>query len=171
MLIHAYDLGTTFGFAQIEDGDVKIVESRTLGGPARAHKMMAWCACLPVRMSRMPDIVAYESVNRHAGTMAAHFYGGLLCILEYICLSRGVPCVGVPVGVIKKFATGKGNATKEEMIEAALADGARDIEDDNAADAYWLAKYAEVHAEELLNPKQKKKKARKKAAQKGKRDA
>lgn len=53
---------------------------------------------------------------------------------------RGVP-EGIPVGTIKKHATGKGNASKDEMIEAMKARG-HSPADDNEADALALLHYA-----------------------------
>jgi Holliday junction resolvasome RuvABC endonuclease subunit len=51
--------------------------------------------------------------------------------------NRKIPYSGVPVGTIKKHATGKGNANKEAMIAAAVAMGYRPA-DDNEADALAL---------------------------------
>ncbi len=86
--------------------------------------------------------VYYESVNRHLGTKAAHVYGGCLALLEYECCVRNIECVGVPVTVIKKFATGKGNADKQAMIAAAQSRWPGiPIIDDNHADALWIALY------------------------------
>ena len=55
--------------------------------------------------------------------------------------TRGVPYQGVPVGTIKKHATGKGNASKAMMIEAAQARGYRPV-DDNEADAIAILHWA-----------------------------
>jgi hypothetical protein len=53
---------------------------------------------------------------------------------------RGVPYQGVPVGTMKRHATGKGAAGKHEVIAAVRARGFRPS-DDNEADAlailYW----------------------------------
>ena len=51
------------------------------------------------------------------------------------------PYQGVPVGTIKLFATGKGNANKEMMIDSAQKCG-YDVVDDNQADAIHLLRYA-----------------------------
>ena len=51
----------------------------------------------------------FEHVRRHAGTDAAHVYGGLLATLTSWCELRGIPYAAIPVGTIKKHATGKGN--------------------------------------------------------------
>lgn len=88
------------------------------------------------------DRVAVEEVRRHAGTDAAHAYGGALAVVTAWCEERKVPYEAVPVGNIKKAATGKGNAKKDAMIEAARAQWpAIALEDDNHADALWLGAF------------------------------
>ena len=54
---------------------------------------------------------------------------------------RGIPYEGVPVGTIKRHATGKGNAPKQAMIDAARAKGFSP-EDDNEADAIAILLWA-----------------------------
>ena len=54
---------------------------------------------------------------------------------------RGIPYQGVPVGTIKKHATGKGNADKQAMIAAARARGFSPA-DDNEADAIAILFWA-----------------------------
>jgi hypothetical protein len=83
------------------------------------------------------DEVVFEAVQRHAGTAAAHCYGGLLATLTTWCEDNAIPYDGRSVQAIKKHATGKGNAKKDEMIAAAKALG-YDVKDDNAADAVLL---------------------------------
>ncbi|MBM3273404.1 hypothetical protein FJY94_09270, partial [Candidatus Kaiserbacteria bacterium] len=57
------------------------------------------------------------------------------------CEHHQIPYQGVPVGTIKKHATGKGNAGKAEMIAAAKALGFAPV-DDNHADALALLDWA-----------------------------
>jgi len=78
--------------------------------------------------------VAFEEVRRHAAVDAAHAYGGFLATLTAWCEGRNVPYRGVPVGVIKRHWTGKGNAPKAAMMEVAVAKGFSPV-DDNEADA------------------------------------
>jgi Holliday junction resolvasome RuvABC endonuclease subunit len=54
---------------------------------------------------------------------------------------RGIPYEGVPVGTIKRHATGKGNADKEAMIAAARERGFSPA-DDNEADAIAILHWA-----------------------------
>jgi Holliday junction resolvasome RuvABC endonuclease subunit len=77
-------------------------------------------------------MIAYELVRRHAGTQAAHAYGAYEGILHMASCGRTL--VPYPVGTIKRHATGVGNASKSDMINAALMRGHTPC-DDNEADA------------------------------------
>ena len=77
------------------------------------------------------------AVRRHLGVDAAHAYGGFMAHLTAWCEQHGVPYAGVPVGTIKRFVTGKGNADKAAVIAAVRALGYFPV-DDNEADALAL---------------------------------
>ena len=68
-------------------------------------------------------------------------FGGLLATLTAWAETAGVPYQGVPVGTIKRFATGKGNAGKE-AVEAAMRERGYRPADDNEADAIALLLWA-----------------------------
>lgn len=87
------------------------------------------------------DAVYFEEVRRHVGVDAAHAYGGFMAHLTAWCEHHQIPYQGVPVGTIKKHATGKGNASKDAMIAAARERGL-DPQDDNEADALALLDFA-----------------------------
>jgi len=95
------------------------------------------------------DAVYFEEVRRHAGVDAAHAYGGFMAHLTAWCEHHGIPYQGVPVGTIKKHATGKGNVSKELMIQAVQNRGHQPV-DDNEADAiallYWALDTQRVSA-------------------------
>ena len=86
-------------------------------------------------------VVVFEEVRRHLGTDAAHMYGGLLATATAWCERQEppVPYTSAGVGVIKKLATGKGNASKAEMIAAAEARWGIQWENDDEADGLWAA--------------------------------
>lgn len=90
------------------------------------------------------DCLHFEEVRRHVSTDAAHAYGGFLATLTAWCEHHQIPYQGVPVGTIKKHATGKGNASKEEMVASAQARGHAPT-DDNEADALALLHWAIAH--------------------------
>jgi Holliday junction resolvasome RuvABC endonuclease subunit len=85
--------------------------------------------------------LVFEEVRAHAGTDAAHLYGGWLAHLAAWCEEACIPYQGVPVGTIKRYATGKGNADKAKMIAAIEARGFCPA-DDNEADAIALLLWA-----------------------------
>ena len=126
--ILALDLGTTTGWALraldglITSGTVSFRPSRYDGGGMRYLRFTNWLTELD-QLSGPIAAIWYEEVRRHVGTDAAHVYGGLMATLTAWAELRGVPYQGVPVGTVKRHATGKGNAGKEAMIAAARARG------------------------------------------------
>jgi len=90
---------------------------------------------------RQDGRVVGEHRRAFAGTDAAHIYGGFLGMLTAWSEEHDVPYEGVPVGTIKRYATGKGNANKAAMIAAIQARGFRPA-DDNEADAIALLLWA-----------------------------
>lgn len=147
--ILALDLGTKLGWALrnengIVGGTVKFVPGRYEGGGMRYLRFQRWLA--DVARDGLQEIV-FEEVRRHAATDAAHVYGGLLGVLTAWCESRNIPYRGIPVGTIKKFWAGKGNASKEEMCWEAVHRGFPP-EDDNHADALALLHFAMKDADQ-----------------------
>lgn len=135
----ALDLGTTTGWAmqlagsRIESGTVSFRPSRYDGGGMRYLRFRGWLDCMAADATGLAAIY-FEEVRRHLGTDAAHIYGGLLATLTSWCELQGIAYQGVPVGTIKRFITGKGNADKPAVIAAVRARGFQPA-DDNEADA------------------------------------
>jgi Holliday junction resolvasome RuvABC endonuclease subunit len=92
-------------------------------------------------------VLGYELVARHNGTAAAHVYGGLVAAIQAWCEIVGIEYTAIPVGQIKRTATGKGNANKQMMIDAAEANWSLDGIDDNEADALWIAEHVRQELE------------------------
>ncbi|MDO3530828.1 hypothetical protein Q3O93_02720 [Ralstonia pseudosolanacearum] len=148
----ALDLGTTTGWAlrprdgQIAHGFVSFRPQRFEGGGMRYLRFKRWLTELKATAIDI-DAVYFEEVRRHAGVDAAHVYGGLMATLTAWCEYHDIPYQGVPVGTIKKHATGKGNAGKDEMVAAMRTHG-HPVSDDNEADAlallYWAIETQEA---------------------------
>lgn len=86
-------------------------------------------------------IVAEDvSVNNHFFDMRklAEFRGILLCVCDELNLPEPE---FINPKVLKKFATGNGNAGKAEMMQAYTSRFNRSPVDDNEADAFWLFQY------------------------------
>jgi Holliday junction resolvasome RuvABC endonuclease subunit len=144
--ILALDLGTTTGWAlmtrdgSITSGTESFKPHRFEGGGMRFLRFKRWLTEIK-QTSDSIDAVYFEEVRRHLGVDAAHAYGGFMAHLTAWCEHHQIPYQGVPVGTIKKHATGKGNASKDEMIAAAKVRG-HSPTDDNEADALALLHYA-----------------------------
>lgn len=139
----ALDLGTTSGFAvgapetTIISGTWSLKPGRFDGGGMRFVRFRKHLDEIHATMKL--TYVCFEEVRAHKGVDAAHVYGGLMAHLTEWCESQDpkIPYEGVPVGAIKKFATGKGNANKDAMI-AAVESWGYEPKDDNEADAIAL---------------------------------
>jgi hypothetical protein len=142
----ALDLGTSTGWAiclpdgHIVSGTVSFKPGRYDGGGMRYLRFRAWLDGLA---DDKPEIGAihFEEVRRHVSTDSSHIYGGLLATLTAWCEQRSIAYQGVPVGTIKRFITGRGNADKEAVIDAIRARG-YSPSDDNEADAIAILLWA-----------------------------
>jgi hypothetical protein len=105
----ALDLGTSTGWALqtgddfISSGTVSLKHTRFDGGGMRFLRFRRWLEQLDLDAGPIAA-VHFEEVRRHVGTDAAH-----------------VAYQGVPVGTIKQFIAGKGNADKAAVIAAVQA--------------------------------------------------
>ena len=136
MKLLALDLGTNIGFAIFKDGKF-ISGTKKLGTykekfGARFHEFRTWL--LNIIAKHNIEAVYFERVFGHKGVEAAHCYGGFLYMLASVCFQQKIPCISFSVQAIKRFMTGKGNATKDEMIAAARQKGFN-AETDDEADA------------------------------------
>ena len=147
--ILSLDLGTTTGWAlrsrdgSIVSGSQSFKPQRFEGGGMRNLRFNRWLSEVisPGRSANLVDIIVFEEVRSHAGTDAAQIYGGLMGQVEVLGETKKIPYEGIPVGTIKKHATGKGNANKLMMITAMQALGHNPV-DDNEADALALLRWA-----------------------------
>jgi len=145
MRILAIDLGTQTGWAVsnnglITSGSESFKQGRFEGGGMRFLKFKRWLSDIK-RCTDGFDLVVFEEVRRHLGVDAAHAYGGYMAHLTAWCEHHEIPYTGIPVGTIKLAATGRGNADKQAMIDAAKALGHRP-KDDNEADAIHMLRIA-----------------------------
>mgnify|MGYP002129749897 CR=1 FL=1 len=146
MTILALDLGTQTGWAltsrdgSITSGSQAFKPQRFEGGGMRFLRFKRWLTEIKQSCDGI-DCLHFEEVRRHVSTDAAHAYGGFLATLTAWCEHHQIPYQGVPVGTIKKHATGKGNADKAAMVAAVRARGFSPA-DDNEADAIAILLWA-----------------------------
>jgi Holliday junction resolvasome RuvABC endonuclease subunit len=125
-MILAIDPGTSCGWAIQSTtnqpdmaGTWDLKPKRHEGGGMRYLRLRGYL--LEIQQSQPVTMVVYEEVRRHAGTSAAHVYGGIVSTLTMCFEESGIPYVAVPVGTWKKGTVGKGNANKDLILDYANA--------------------------------------------------
>lgn len=108
-------------------------------------------AALHVVHEAYPDIrlAVYEQAH-HRGGAATEYAGGYVATIQAWCAEHKIEHAAVHSATLKRFATGKGNATKTGMIIAAqllLTDAGFSVHDigrltSDEADALHLLQYA-----------------------------
>lgn len=89
------------------------------------------------------DIAIIEDIYE-GGTSAARL-GMLHGVIRVFLHWLDIPTVLVAPATLKKYATGKGNATKPDMRMALYKRAGLDLNDDNQVDASWLYSMAMDH--------------------------
>jgi hypothetical protein len=134
MRILAIDLGTKTGWALFDNGvttsgtwvlakpsEVTELRSKDLDRccdfrPSRLREHLTTVTCLSPL-----DLIIFEDVQFATSLLQVQLWSSLRSVLWMA--SDTCKVKAVDVGTLKKFATGKGNADKEHMLEAALAKG------------------------------------------------
>lgn len=81
-------------------------------------------------------LAVIEDLPSHA--KSAGLTGMAQGVIRLAAINCGVPYLTVPAASLKKYATGKGNATKADMRMAWYQRAGEDVRDDNQVDALWL---------------------------------
>jgi len=144
MNILALDLATKTGWALETDenrgsGVQEFILKRGESPGMRFLRFRAWLAEIKKNAGKI-DLVVFEQAH-HRGGAATQLCVGLCTDALAFAAEIGAETMPVHSGTLKKWATGKGNAGKKAMIEAAKGLGYHPI-DDNHADAALLLEYA-----------------------------
>ena len=84
------------------------------------------------------NVVAIEGYSFASHAAHAHELGALGGLLRVALWEADVPYAEVPPATLKKYATGKGNASKEEVLGAAIRRLGYTGDHTDEADALWL---------------------------------
>lgn len=160
MKILALDLGTKTGVAVNWPTSGLRVTATTIR-LARGGEISIWAdlrkdrRCDPrvirlesfLRALETPDLVVFEDVQFASYTKQAHLWASFRTVVWLVFAGRSIiECV--PVTTLKRFATGTGEATKEQMVSALFKQCPRFRGlkiDDNAVDALWILRWAEQY--------------------------
>jgi len=108
--------------------------AKSLSGAARLDMIERLVMTL---MEPAPDLVVIEGYAYGRPNQAAHI-GELGGVIRLALHRAGHVFVDVPPANLKKYATGKGNASKPDVRVGVLQRFGHDIADDNSCDAFVL---------------------------------
>ena len=140
MKILALDFATQTGWASSKASGTNRFDTKRGESPGmRFLRFRAWLEEMCEKLVR-PEVIAYEQPH-HRGGPATEVAYGFLTVVKEIAAEKSIELMPVHSSTLKKWATGKGNAGKPEMIAEAKRRGFDPL-DDNEADACLLYEYA-----------------------------
>ena len=139
------------GLCRIVDG--KVVQLETLKSKLTGHDRLAWILAevysAAIGLRNRADLVVIEgpSYGSQGGQSGHHERAGLWWLITHKLWGADVPYAVVSPSTLKKYATGKGNASKDDMLIAAIKrwGDVADVRDNNQADALALGAAASDH--------------------------
>jgi crossover junction endodeoxyribonuclease RuvC len=111
----------------------------------RGLPRVAWLRDSVLGLAGGAEVVAIEGLAFGARGRAMLDLAGLGCVVRLALAEVAVPFADIPPSVLKKFATGHGNAPKPAMLAAAIRRLGYEGHDGNEADALWLLQAALTH--------------------------
>ena len=111
----------------------------TVGGKAAAgdHRIVTIADAVWNEVEYGTDLVVIEDLVSHGpggGMAAAQVMGAIKCLLA----GKGIPYALCPPATLKKYATGKGTASKPDMAVNLYKRTGLELGSDDEVDAYWL---------------------------------
>lgn len=119
----------------VQDFTLKRGESKGM----RFFNFRTWLARM---LKRIPKLIVIYEQSHHRGGPATDVGVGMTTRIQEECELFDVEYTPIHSAMLKKFATGKGNAPKERMLQLAREKWGDLIEDDNEADARWMLEWA-----------------------------
>ena len=144
MKILALDFSTNTGYA-ISPGQVsgvKNLKPKSAQRPGgRYQKLRALLKLLHAEHVIEMVVIEQALPGNQRSFISSEYAHGYTAVAQLWCADNNIPLRMAHSGTIKKFITGKGNATKDTVMDVIRARGFRPI-DDNEADALALMLWA-----------------------------
>lgn len=113
----------------------------------RGMRRVQWVLNAVVELLAGVDVVAIEGYAFGAKGRAVFDIAELGGVIRFTIFEAPYPVVEIPPSNLKMFATGSGNAAKNEVFAAAIRKLSYAGNDHNEADALWLLDMATAHYE------------------------
>lgn len=148
------DLSSKMGVVILDD-DGKVVldeevEFKDTPDPERMYKLWQYIEGV---LNTETDSIIIEGFSFGSKGQGSDFQYGIGWLVRTMLFTKGVSYLDVAPTQVKKFATGKGNSAKPQMILPIYKKWGYENTSDNVIDAYILARigYSIDHQEELKN--------------------
>lgn len=136
------DPSTKTGFVALDENG-KLLRAKELTGIGKEDpKRMVTLIDEIMTHLKPGDVVCIESPAMHAQGKAVGFMWGLAYGVRTAMFRRGWEYIDVTPSQVKKFATGKGNVKKDEMVLPIFKRWGFEHSSDNVRDAFVLAQIA-----------------------------
>lgn len=143
MRVLAFDLGSSMAAVWGDNQIAREVKYRAFEGQ-RSQKLKDIRTWLYGRFCEADDngvdAVIFERPFCR-GLAATRLLWGIAALIEELSEQFGIACVDIGPSAIKKWATGNGKATKEDMITEAIRRSGSGSFNEHEADAYLLCHY------------------------------
>lgn len=115
------------------DGTTHVLKLHASNGDQRLSIILD---AITDQLNQGVDLAVIEDLPTHA--QGAGITGMVHGVARWALIDTGTPYALVPPASLKKYATGRGNATKPDMRMALFQRAGIDLRDDNECDAWWL---------------------------------
>jgi crossover junction endodeoxyribonuclease RuvC len=121
-------------------------------GGFRGHLRLSWLADKIAGIARGIPLVVVEGPAFGAKGDAYHQLAGLWWVITLRLWDDGIPTAVVPPAALKRYATGKGNAGKDDVLRETCRRFPTFGGGNDEADALWLAAMGADHLGHPLTP-------------------
>lgn len=118
---------------------------RTIKTKVRGPEMLDWMQTEILSITESVDLVAMEGYSFGSKGRSVFNIGELGGVIRLGFYRAGMPYVEIPPTNLKKYATGKGNSAKDEVLVQSVHRLEILPRDNNQADAAWLRAMALDH--------------------------
>jgi len=143
MNILAIDAATKSGWASIINGRIEsgVQDFSKRRGESNGIMFVRFSAWINGMYDVLkPDVMAYERAH-HRGGAATEICVGMTTRIQEAAARNGIEHMAVHTATIKKYVTGSGRASKEDVMAWFKETVGRDPVDDNEADARALLEF------------------------------
>jgi Holliday junction resolvasome RuvABC endonuclease subunit len=136
MRIVGIDASLTATGVCLPTGETLVIEPKKLRGAERLNFILESIADLLTH--HKIDMVIIEGYSFGSQGRAVFQIGELGGVIRLALYQEGIPCVEVPPSCLKKYICGKGNASKDEVLQQAVVRSGHTFKDNNASDSWVL---------------------------------